>query len=112
MTCPDCGRTPIVGEWPLACRGAGHVLGPFWNGSAETHASEKTVIFRHPQTGEIRTPGRADRPMPEKYAQQGYERVELSARQIPALEKKTGLIHEASNYSKNSAAADRDTGVR
>ena len=35
---------------------------------AAIHQSERAVCFRHPVTGEIRRPARADQPMPQVYA--------------------------------------------
>lgn len=113
MTCPDCGHTPGIGEWPLRCKGSadGHALGRFWKQDASIHQSEKVVVFRNAQ-GEVRIPGRADRPMPEKYAAAGFVREELSSvAEIRKVEKQKGLIHESSNYDSGSAAPERDTGV-
>lgn len=64
---------------------------------AQVHPSERAVVFRHPVTGEIRNPGRADAPMPAEYAAQGYERHEIM--NMTAYEKSTGQVHEASNFT-------------
>src|SRR5262245_58364600 len=108
--CPDCGKHYDVGDWPFPCAGLGHQPGAFWSGDAAIHSAERVVIYENPRTGEIRIPGRADRPVPAKYAQEGYERRELHTfADIRRVEEAKGLIHEQSNYDTNSATADRDT---
>jgi hypothetical protein len=89
----------------------GHDLkGTFWKGDSQVRAGEKVVVYRGPQ-GDVKIPGRADRPMHPKLEAAGYQREELSTvGEVRKLEKETGLIHEASNYTKNSAQADKDTG--
>jgi hypothetical protein len=106
--CPDCGKHYEVGDWPYPCAGLGHELGSFWIGDAAIHSSEKVVVYE--RDGQIRIPGRGDRPMHPKYAAEGWERKVLdSIADVRRVEKQTGLIHEQSNYDRNSAAADRDT---
>jgi len=74
---------------------------------AQVHQSERAVIYRNPVTGERRTPARADQPMPEVYARQGFERMEIM--NMTRYEKETGVIHEASNYSAgNETTAFRE----
>lgn len=111
VICEDCGKTIDIGEWPFPCAGMGHEPGAFWTGDAAIHASERTVIYRNPQTNETRIPGRADRPIHPKYQAAGFtERVELSnVPEIRRYEKATGKVHEASNYDKGSATAERAT---
>src|SRR5690349_17893890 len=66
-TCSLCGHEVQIGEWPLCPHGFGHGnLSPLG-----MHHSEVTVVYEHPGTGKIRYPGRADKPMPERYAKQG-----------------------------------------
>jgi hypothetical protein len=108
MNCPDCGVYIGIGMWPYACAGLGHELGSFWSGDTQIHSSEKVVVYE--RDGQIRIPGRADRPMHPKYKAEGWERRELNTMaDIRRVEKLTGTIHERSQYDKNSAAADRDT---
>src|SRR5262245_58449697 len=108
MICPDCGKHYDIGDWPFPCVGLGHAPGSFWNGDAQIHSSEKVVVYE--RNGQIRIPGRADRPMHPKYKAEGWERKELNTvSEIRRVERLTGTIHEQSNYDKNSAAADRDT---
>lgn len=76
---------------------------------AGIHESERAIVFRNPQTGEVRIPGRADRPMHPKYAAAGFVREELPhLSDVRKLEKEKGLVHEATNYD-NSSAEHRDT---
>src|SRR5215471_11271955 len=109
--CPDCGKHIDIGDWPFACAGLGHDLhGTFWSGNSQVHASEKVVVYRGPD-GDVKIPGRADRPMHPKLAAAGYVRETLdTASQVRELEQKTGLIHEASNYNSGSSTAEKDTG--
>jgi hypothetical protein len=112
MICPSCGRDPLLGEWPFDCKGHGHTLSRSFSSGSKVHSSERAVIYRNPQTGEVRVPGRADRPIHPKYQAAGFtERVELdSGPKIRKFEKETGLIHESSNYDSGSATAEHDTG--
>lgn len=113
MICPDCGKHYETGDWPYPCAGMGHFPGPFWTGDAQIHQQEKVVVYENPRTGEVRIPGRADRPIPEKYMAEGYQRRELhTPAAIRHLEKTQGVIHERSHYDANSARADRDTNSR
>lgn len=64
--------------------------------NAQVHSSEKAVVYLNPSTGERRVPARADQPIPEVYARQGFERVEINS--MIEYEKRTGTVHEASNY--------------
>jgi hypothetical protein len=110
MICSDCGKHFEVGDWPFPCAGLGHEPGSFWTGDAQVHTTEKVVVYQDGQ-GNIRVPGRGDRPIHPKLAAAGFERRELnSISQVREVEKKTGLIHERSNYDLHSARADRDTG--
>lgn len=108
--CTDCGKHIDIGEWPFACAGMGHQLGAFWRGDAQIHASEKVTVYRAPD-GSVSIPGRGDRPMHPKMAAAGYTRETLdTASDVRRIEKETGTIHESSNFDKNSARADRETG--
>ena len=68
------------------------------------HASERAVVFYNPLTGEHRTPARADAPMPEVYAQSGFERREIM--NMSAWEKEAGVVHESSNYAAGGPGLD------
>lgn len=65
---------------------------------ANVHQSDRAVCFRHPVTGEIRRPARADEPMSPVYAAQGYVREEIMS--MIQHEKETGSVHEQSNFTK------------
>ncbi len=107
--CPDCGKHFDVGDWPYPCAGLGHEPGSFWLGDANLHSTEKVVVFE--RNGQVRIPGRGDRPMHPKLAAEGWERRTLdSIADVRRVEKQTGLIHEASQYDKNSVKAEHDTG--
>ena len=109
--CPDCGKNFEVGDWPFACAGRGHELGSFWAGDAQIHASEKVVVLENKYTGDIKIPGRGDRPVHPKLAAEGYERKILETHaDIRAVERKTKTVHEAGNYGSNSSQELKDTG--
>ena len=100
----------ILATGLFPCAGLGHEPGSFWLGDAQVHPSERVVVYEGP-TGDIKIPGRGDRPIHPKYAAEGYVRRELtSITDVRNVEKRTGLIHERSNYDLHSARADRDTG--
>lgn len=63
---------------------------------AQIHTQDRAVVYINPQTGERRTPPRADQPMPESYAAQGFERHEIMS--MTKFERDTGLVHEATAY--------------
>jgi hypothetical protein len=73
------------------------------------HASERAVVYVNPQTGEHRTPARADLPMPEIYARQGFERREIL--DMSAYEKSQGVVHEASNFNAGNEPVPEADGV-
>lgn len=64
--------------------------------NAQVHIADRAVVYYNPATGERRTPARADQPIPEVYAEQGFERQEIMS--MTAYEKQTGLVHEATNF--------------
>ena len=95
--------------WPLPCGGNGHQI---QSRNAQVHSSEKLVVLEGPK-GEIRIPGRGDRPIHPKYEAAGFRRKVIDTMSgVREVEKKTGLISEALNYDKNSARAERDCGAR
>jgi hypothetical protein len=113
--CPDCGTPYRIGIWCFPCGGSGdHALGAFYKGDHAIHTSERVTLFRNPNTGETRIPGRADREIHPKYKAAGFtERVTLEThQQVKALEKEKGIIHESSHYNQNSVQAEKDTGSR
>lgn len=108
MSCPDCAAEIEIGMWPLPCHGRGHQL---HSKDAQIHQSEKIVVWENPANGELRIPGRGDRPMPPGYAREGYVRKTIDTiAGVREVERKTGKISEVLNYDKNSARADRDCG--
>jgi len=107
MNCPDCGHELAIGDWPFRCWGVGDHDVRFQHSTAGIHESEKCHVLHNPRTGEIRVPGRADRPIHPKYAAAGFEKVEMHPRDV---ERRTGRVSEVLNYDKNSARADRDVG--
>ena len=109
MTCPDCQQSIEIGDWPFPCKGRGHTVN---FRDAGIHVSEKVVVLENKHTGEIRIPGRGDRPVHPKYAAQGYERrVVDTISGLREVERKTGTRADVLNYDKNSARSERDAGA-
>ncbi len=112
VICPDCGKHFDVGDWPFPCAGMGHDLGSFWRGDAQIHSSEKVVVLENKYTGDVKIPGRGDRPVHPKLAAEGYERKTLDTMaDIHRVERKNNVIHEAGSYGSNSSQELRDTGA-
>lgn len=106
--CLNCGCEILIGMW-WTCDGSGDHKVSGGTLLSAIHTSERSVIYRNPKTGEHRTPARADQPIPEVYARQGYVREELRTHaDVQAFEKSTGLIHERSHYNPGSGRAERD----
>lgn len=74
---------------------------------AQVHASERAIVYRHPVTGEIRRPPRADTPMSDNYREQGFEREEIMS--MIRHERETGSVHEATNFAPgNEPSPERE----
>jgi hypothetical protein len=77
--------------------------------TSAVHSSERIVVFRNPQTGEVKYPGRNDQPMPDRYRHQGYERVELSTlHDATRFEKQHGVFNEVLHYDSNGKSFKED----
>ena len=74
---------------------------PRFEKHAQVHTQDRAVVYYNPATGEHRTPPRADAPIPQVYANQGFERMEIMS--MIDYEKQTGIIHEASNFNSGNA---------
>ena len=106
VRCGHCRKELQIGDYPYCPHD------PVEPRNASVHASERVVVNVNPQTGEVRIPGRADRAIDPKYAAAGYVRQELNTlAEVRKLEKRHGLVHEASNFD-NSGRAERETGSR
>jgi len=110
--CPDCGKHFDIGDWPFACAGLGHELGSFWLGDSQIHSSEKVVVLENKFTGDVKIPGRGDRPVHPKLAAEGYVRKVIDTHAgVREVERKTKTMHEAGNYNSNSSQELKDTGA-
>lgn len=111
LTCPECRTELQVGDWPFPCHGSGdHQLSRRNNPSL--HPTDRVIFFEHPQTGEVRIPGRTDRPMHPKYKRAGFVRREIeSISGVREFERRTGKLCEPLHYDRGSATAERDTGA-
>lgn len=65
---------------------------------------ERAVVWKHPVTGKVVYPGRNDRPMPVRYRERGYERVEVGAslREVEKFEKEHNVRSEAAWFNRGS----------
>lgn len=86
MTCPTCGQPLEIGAWPF-CTPEGHPS--FRQYTTAFNDKDACVVWEHPQTGEVRYPGKNDAPMPERYAKQGFQRKEMRT------------LHEISKFEKS-----------
>ncbi len=109
VICPECGVAITVGSWPFCPHSEVGVAR-----DAQIHTSEKVTVWENPSTGEVRIPGRADRPIHQKYQDAGFTRRKTidTHSQLRDLEKKTGTMHEMREYNRNSVLAEKDTGSR
>lgn len=72
---------------------------------AQLTGEEKPVVWVHPQTGEIKYPGRNDADMPLQYKAQGYERKEFTSyHEHQAFCRKNGLV----NHRAEGIPVDKD----
>lgn len=109
--CDRCGKPFRLGDWPICDDGSGkhgHSRGHGGTFIQAIHPRERAVIYRNPATGEIRTPPRADTPMPETYKAAGFERVEIDTHQRRRELEREGHMMEAAYYDNGSATADRE----
>ncbi len=91
-----------------ACGGERVKLLSFRSRPAAWHPSERVVVYQGPG-GDIKYPGRNDRPMPERYRAQGYQRVEMSdLPSVTRFEKSQGVMCHAMHYDRNGIS-DRET---
>jgi len=97
MICADCGNRLTVGVWPFCPHEPVHAH------DALVHSRERTVVYRNPLTGAIRYPGRADAPMPQRYADQGYIVHEFSsAHELSRFERENQVCNERLNYNSGN----------
>lgn len=72
---------------------------------------ERVVIYENPLTGQTNIPMRNDTPIPEKLAEAGFVRRELTTiAEVRAFERERGKISEVANYDRNSSARRPDEG--
>jgi len=101
--CLECGHEIEFGQFPFCPHQEVHGnLSPLG-----MHHSEVTVVYEHPGTGKIRYPGRADKPMPERYAKQGYVKRELrTLREVDRFSKQHNVVNERAHFDSNGKGMD------
>lgn len=111
VECTKCGqviKNYFASPWPDSLRHEdGGELQILWSVTsshdAEAHPRERTVIWQNPRTGEISYPPRNDAPMPSRYVEHGYQRVEFtSARAVEKFEKRHGVTNEKLWYNSGN----------
>lgn len=103
MICSHCGHEMQFGEWPFCPHGDPHgSISPLG-----MHPSERTVVYEHEGTGQIRYPGRADVPIPDRYAKQGFVKRELrTLRDVDSFSKQHKVVNERAHFDSNGRGLD------
>ena len=113
VECTKCGlviENYYVSPWPSTLlHDDGGELQILWHGSssrsAAVHPRERTVVYRNPLTGDVSYPGRNDTPMPQRYRDAGYERVEFEhTRDRERFEKANNVACEQGWYNSGNGA--------
>jgi len=96
--CKECGEYLNVGDWPWcpheSTRPSHHSV----------HASERSVVWEHPGTGEIRYPGRNDAPIPDRYVKEGFVRKEFeSLRSLETFERSHSVRNDKAHYNPGNS---------
>lgn len=111
--CKQCGSVhfdvlaPSPEEGPVCCHRAADWLPSLRQITVPVHSSERSVVWRNPNTGEVRYPGRNDIPMPSKYAAMGYERQEICHdHEMRRFEKEHGVTNERANFDRNGRGSE------
>ncbi len=95
-----------IGEWPFCPHGF------VQKQPASVHARERAVVYENPLTGQVRYPGRADVPMPARYAAMGYQKREfVSAHELSRFEKEKGVANESLNCHSGNTLEVKDPTV-
>lgn len=67
------------------------------------NSKDRVVVWQDPKTGKVSYPGRNDVPMPERYRQRGYVRVEMgSLKEIDRFSKQQGVVNERAHYNSGN----------
>lgn len=116
MICGACDEISL--DRPYSDKGTlcrcGGVLEVYYGGRSAQNAArisgpDTLALWKHPATGKVLYPGRNDVPMPERYRQQGYERIELrSLREIDSFSRRHNLVNEAAHYDRGSGRSYDD----
>ena len=100
---------PLVLGCHLVCRACADELahsGSFRSFNAvalPAHPGERAVVWKHPQTGEVRYPPVNDAVIPKRYRDQGFERHELpNLRDLHRHERDHNVLSEAAHFDHGS----------
>jgi len=96
-----------------ACPSCHHPL-TIWYGvgrrrgrQAAVDPKERAVVFHNPKTGSIAYPGRNDQPMAARYADNGYQKVEMNnLRELDTFCKQNNLMNHKANFDEGSGNAN------
>lgn len=96
--CPDCNLFLEVGDWPWCPHGSTRPS------HHSVHARERSVVWEHPGTGEIRYPGRNDAPMPSRYQKEGFVRKEFTnLRSLESFERSHNVLNDKAHYNPGNS---------
>lgn len=111
VQCRRCGaviENHFASPWPdVLLHDDGGELEILWQASsphtALAHPHQRTVIYRNPKTGDVAYPPSNALPMPQRYRDAGYERVEFEhARDLEQFEREKGVRNEKLWYNSGN----------
>ena len=67
-----------------------------------SHPSERSIVYiSAKEGGRVQYPGRNDVPVPDRLKRRGYERVEMSPRELRQFEKSHHVVNERMHFDRN-----------
>lgn len=121
LICSACGAisvdavSTLIDTSCIDCRrGRYEIYYGNWNrrNAVPLNDKDSVTLYKHPGTGKVVYPGRADVPMPERYRNAGYERVQLrSLRDIDRFSQQHNVVNEAAHYNSGNGY-DYESGRR
>jgi hypothetical protein len=113
VECSKCGlviRNYSATPWPTLCThdDCGGELVILWSTlhlhNAAAHPSQRTVVWQAPD-GKVSYPPRNDTPIPKRYKEAGYQRVEFeTAKAVERFEREKGVMCEKLWYNNGNSA--------
>jgi len=67
------------------------------------HPSERCVVYiSEHEGGKVQYPGNNNAPIPDRLVKRGYQKMEMSPRQVAQFERKHGVVNERLNYNNGN----------